>query len=116
MVIGFRGIPKITFPVFLLDSGNWEEYDGLLFLDNMILDDKNQQGKTLGARRVQTPHKNLQVLKRMKVPGLLGLDFHGVLLISLINPEYHFVLPDSSSWPMCLLLLLFVAVRTMPTY
>ena len=63
MVIGFRGIPKITFPVFLLDSGNWEEYDGLLFLDNMILDDKNQQGKTLGARRVQTPHREFTSTK-----------------------------------------------------
>ena len=65
MVIEFKEIPMITFPVFLLASGNWEEYDGLLFLDNMILDDKNQVGATLGARRVQTPHKNLQVLKHM---------------------------------------------------
>ena len=65
MVIGFRSIPKITFPVFLLDSENWEEYDGILFLDNKILDDRNQQGKTLGARRMQTPHKNLHELKHM---------------------------------------------------
>ena len=65
MVIGFRSIPKITFPVFLLDSENWEEYDGILFLDNKVLDDRNQEGKTLGARRVQTPHKNLQELKYM---------------------------------------------------
>lgn len=65
MVIGFRSIPKITFPVFLLDSENWEEYDGILFLDNKVLDDRNQDGKTLGARRMQTPHKNLQELKYM---------------------------------------------------
>ena len=65
MVIGFRSIPKITFPVFLLDSENWEEYDGILFLDNKVLDDRNQEGKTLGARRMQTPHKNLQELKYM---------------------------------------------------
>jgi len=65
MVIGYRQLPKITFPVFLLPSGNWEESDGLLFLDNDILDDKNQVGKTLGARRMQTPHRNLQVLKHM---------------------------------------------------
>ena len=65
MVIGFRSIPKITFPVFLLYSENWEEYDGILFLDNKVLDDRNQEGKTLGARRMQTPHKNLQELKYM---------------------------------------------------
>jgi hypothetical protein len=65
MVIGFRSIPKITFPVFLLDSENWEEYDGILFLDNKVLDDRNQSGETLGARRMQTPHKNLHILKHM---------------------------------------------------
>jgi len=65
MVIGFRSIPKITFPVFLLDSENWEEYDGILFLDNKVLDDRNQSGKTLGARRMQTPNKNLHILKHM---------------------------------------------------
>ena len=65
MVIGFRSIPKITFPVFLLPSGNWEEYDGILFLDNNVLDDRNQVGETLGARRMQTPHRNLHFLKHM---------------------------------------------------
>ena len=65
MVIGFRQIPSITFPVFLLPSGNWEEYDGLLFLDNNVLDDRNQTGETLGARRMQTPHRNLHFLKHM---------------------------------------------------
>jgi len=65
VIVTYRGIINITFPVFLLDSGNWEEYDGLLFLDTMILDDKNQSGKTLGARRMQTPHRNLQALKYM---------------------------------------------------
>ena len=65
MVIGFRQIPKLVFPVFLLDSENWEESDGLLFLNNKVLDDTNQSGKTLGARRVQTPHRNLHILKYM---------------------------------------------------
>ena len=65
MVIGFRQIPKLVFPVFLLDSENWEESDGLLFLNNKVLDDTNQSGKTLGARSVQTPHRNLHILKYM---------------------------------------------------
>ena len=33
--------------------------------ENEVVDDKNQIGVTLGARRMQTPHKNLYVLKHM---------------------------------------------------
>jgi hypothetical protein len=65
MVITYKNLHKLVFPVFLLESGNWDTSDGLLFIDGEVLDDKNQTGKTLGARRVQTPHKNLCILKRM---------------------------------------------------
>jgi len=65
MIITYKNTDKIQFPVFLLDSGNWDSIDGMLFLDNEVLDDKNQIGDTLGARRMQTSHKNLHVLKRM---------------------------------------------------
>ena len=65
MVIGYKNIHKLVFPVFLLDSGNWDTADGLLYLNGLLLDDKNQSGKTLGARRVQTPHSGLYDLKKM---------------------------------------------------
>lgn len=66
MELTYRSIRKeVQYPVFILPSGNWEEHDGLLFLDDMIVDDKNQEGKTLGARRVQTFHKNILPLKKM---------------------------------------------------
>jgi hypothetical protein len=65
MVIGYNKVHKLTFPVFLLDSGNWDLADGLLFLEDLVLDDKNQTGKTLGARRMQTPHKNIHPLSKM---------------------------------------------------
>jgi len=65
MVVTYKTTNKVQFPVFLLGSGNWSKADGLLFLDSDILDDKNQKGETLGARRMQTPHKNLYNLKRM---------------------------------------------------
>jgi len=65
MVIGYKNIHKLVFPVFLLDSGNWDTADGLLYLNGLLLDDKNQAGKTLGARRVQTPHSSLYDLKKM---------------------------------------------------
>jgi hypothetical protein len=71
--ITYKNTDKIQFPVFLLDSDNWSRADGLLFLENQILDDTNQKGLTLGARRVQTPHKDLYKLKRMLIShnGLL---------------------------------------------
>ena len=62
MVIQYKNISKVKFPVYAMPSGNWYRQDGLLFLDEKILDDKNMEGDTLGIRRLQTPHKNLQEL------------------------------------------------------
>ena len=59
MVITYRTIGHVTFPAFPLPSSNWEEQDGLLYLENKLLDDKNMKGKTLGRRRLQTPFKDL---------------------------------------------------------
>lgn len=64
MIITYRHIEQITFPVFNLPNGNWHLLDGLLFLDDLILDDKNMKGATLGIRRLQTPHENLFSLKK----------------------------------------------------
>lgn len=64
MIITYRDIEKITFPVFNLPNGNWQLLDGLLFLDDLILDDKNMRGNNLGIRRIQTPHENLFILKK----------------------------------------------------
>jgi hypothetical protein len=73
MVIQYRNLQKIRFPVYELSSGNWEKLDGLLFLDGKIVDDKNMTGDTLGIRRIQTPHTNLFKLKNQidTVRGIL---------------------------------------------
>ena len=73
MVIQYRNLKKIRFPVYELSSGNWEKLDGLLFLDGKIVDDKNMTGDTLGIRRIQTPHTNLFKLKNQidTVRGIL---------------------------------------------
>jgi len=63
MLITYNTINKIQFPVYKLPSSNWELIDGLLLLDNILLDDKNMPGNTLGIRRVQTPFKELVPLK-----------------------------------------------------
>lgn len=65
MVITYKSAQKIEYPVFVLSSGNWDLIDGLLFLDEKVLDDRNMEGKTLGLRRIQTPHKDIYILKRM---------------------------------------------------
>ena len=63
MVINWKKLDSIQFPIFALPSSNWEERDGLLFVDNRIVDDKNMAGKTLGMRRLQTPMKDLLPLR-----------------------------------------------------
>lgn len=50
--------------MFQLPTSNWSCSDGLLFLDDQLLDDKNMSGETLGVRRLQSPFTNLFPLKR----------------------------------------------------
>ena len=75
MVITYRTLGHVAFPAFPLPSSNWEEQDGLLFLENKLLDDKNMKGETLGRRRLQTPFKDLLPLKAA-VTDFTGLIKH----------------------------------------
>ena len=72
MAITYKDLNLITFPVYALPSGNWYSQDGLVFLDNKILDDKNMLGSNLGLRRLQSPHTNLFPIK-YKVRDLTGI-------------------------------------------
>ena len=56
---------NIDFPVFVLHTDNIELIDGILWIENQVLDDKNMSGKTLGIRRLQSPMKSLYPLKYM---------------------------------------------------
>ena len=56
---------NIDFPVFVLHTDNIELIDGILWIDNQVLDDKNMSRKTLGIRRLQSPMKSLYSLKYM---------------------------------------------------
>lgn len=77
----YRSIHLIKFPVFPIHSDNLEVTDGLVYLDNLVLDDKNQLGETLGKRRLQTPFKSLYTLKNM------GRDY--LSLISGKTGQYY---------------------------
>ena len=50
---------KIKFPIWVINSDNIWEQDGIVFIDEKVLDDRNQKGDTIGKRRLQTPLKNL---------------------------------------------------------
>ena len=87
MVIQYKSLNKIKFPVYILPSGNWERQDGLLFLDGQIVDDRNMSGDTLGLRRLQSPHKNFHALNKQ-------IDnFRGILK----SKEKHFI--DTNGTP-----------------
>jgi len=54
---------ELIFPIYVIHSDNVELIDGILWLDNQVLDDKNMLGHTLGIRRLQTEMKNLYPLR-----------------------------------------------------
>ncbi len=50
MLITYKDFNKIAFPAFLLESGNWERVDGLLFCDGQVVDDTNQTDHSWSAQ------------------------------------------------------------------
>lgn len=54
---------SVLFPVYRLQSEDFYYRDGLLLLDELVIDDRNQPGKTLGMRRLQTPHPLKKISK-----------------------------------------------------
>ena len=82
---------NIDFPVFVLHTDNIELIDGILWIDNQVLDDKNMSGKTLGIRRLQSPMKSLYSLKYMLEDetdllhhqGKFYIDSSGVFFIKI---------------------------------
>jgi len=57
-VLNYKQVLRhIKFPVYVLSSEETYYEDGLLFIDGKIIDDRNQDGDTLGKRRLTSPHK-----------------------------------------------------------
>ena len=62
--LNYKQIKKgILFPVYGLPSEEIYSKDGLLLYNNKVVDDRNQKGKTLGIRRLQTPHQKYRIEK-----------------------------------------------------
>jgi len=72
MVVTFKNIQKVVFPVYKVGSSNWSNSDGLIFIEDQIVDDRNMPGNTIGIRRLQTPHKNLYKINK-KIDNLTGI-------------------------------------------
>jgi hypothetical protein len=64
VLVTYKTAPNLVYPVYQLESSNWSLIDGILFLDNRVLDDTNMPGDTLGKRRLQTPFNDLVPLKK----------------------------------------------------
>jgi len=64
---------EIVFPVYTVHTDNVEMADGILWVEDQVLDDRNMKGKTLGIRRLQSPMKSIYPLKYMiqDIPSLL---------------------------------------------
>jgi len=77
MVVTYKSLHKVKFPLYALKSENWWEQDGLLFLDDRVLDDKNMRGSNLGLRRAQTGDPRLYKLNKqiISVQGVLKSSY-----------------------------------------
>jgi len=72
MVITYKHLGNIVFPIFKLPSDNWSEQDGLVYLDGQLLDDRNMEGETLGLRRLQSPFRDFMEIQKSLV-DIVGL-------------------------------------------
>lgn len=63
MILTYKNIRNITFPIYKLPNNNWYSVDGLVYLDGVLLDDTNQEGYTIGIRRIRSPFKDFLPLK-----------------------------------------------------
>lgn len=91
----------LKYPLYVIHSDNVELIDGILWLDDMVLDDKNMSGDTLGMRRIQSPMNSMYNLKyqveslrgMMKHKGKFFIDTNGKVFnyekTETVQIEYH---------------------------
>jgi len=68
---------KIIFPIFTLHTDEIMFVDGILWIENQVLDDTNMKGETLGIRRLQSPMTSIYPLKYMLKDIRAYLDHQG---------------------------------------
>ena len=58
-----KTIKKLRFPLYPLPNNNWYEQDGIVFIDNQVVDDLNRPGESIGLRRLQSNRDDLFKLR-----------------------------------------------------
>ncbi len=95
---------NFEFPLYVVHTDEVMEADGILWIEDQVLDDKNMSGETLGKRRLQTPMKSLYPLRYMindeieliKHQGKFFIDSKGEFIIyektEKVELKYHRIL------------------------
>ena len=95
---------NFEFPLYVVHTDEVMEADGILWIEDQVLDDKNMSGETLGKRRLQTPMKSLYPLRYMindeieliKHQGKFFIDSKGEFIIyektEKVQLKYHRIL------------------------
>lgn len=75
MIVTYKELHKVNFPVFPLRSSDWHIHDGVVFLEGKVVDERNMPGKTIGIRRLQCGRRDLYPLKKavLDIQGLLRI-------------------------------------------
>ena len=58
-----KSIKKLKFPLYPLPNNNWYQQDGVVFIDNQVIDDLNKPGESIGLRRLQSGRDELFKLR-----------------------------------------------------
>ena len=66
---------RLKFPIFTVHTDNVEVVDGIMWIENQVLDDRNMSGDTLGKEDLQSPMKSIYPLKSM-IRDIVGLLKH----------------------------------------
>lgn len=72
MIVTYKDFHKLRFPLYVLPSDNWYSTDGVLFLNEQVVDERKMPGETLGIRRLQSGRRDLLPLKKaiLDLPAL----------------------------------------------
>ena len=65
---------RLKFPIYPIHTDEILSVDGLLWIEDQVLDDRNMKGDTLGLRRLQSPMKSIYPIKYMiqDIPSYLA--------------------------------------------
>lgn len=78
-------LSKVQFPIFALENDNIEILDGIVWIDDEVVDDRNMPGTTLGIRRIQSPMTSKYPLKTMLENYAQAIKYRGNVFIDSLG-------------------------------